>query len=257
MELKKHLGQNFLIDQNILRKEAKLLNPKGKIVLEIGAGDGRLSEKILELEPKRLFLIEKDERLVKTLNDKFCGCGEQVLVLQGDVLEIELPEADVVAGNIPYYITSSIIFRLAKQKFDRAVLIVQKEFAKRMVAKPGDKNYGRLSVTGQLAFDIWLAQIVPRHLFRPIPKVDSAMIVLKPTGKHLSQFEENVIRYLFTHKNKTVRNALLDSKMFEKEELGEDKLGKFGKRKVRTLTKEEVLEIAKMLSNHSENSSAS
>jgi 16S rRNA (adenine1518-N6/adenine1519-N6)-dimethyltransferase len=136
-------------------------------------------------------------------------------------------------------------------------LIVQKEFAKRMVAKPGDKNYGRLSVTGQLAFDIWFAQVVPRHLFRPVPKVDSAMIVLKPTGRRLSQFEENVIRSLFTHKNKTVRNALLDSKMFEKKELGEEKLGKFGKRKVRTLNKEEVLEIAALLGDHSENSSAS
>jgi len=239
------MGQNFLIDQNILRKEARLLDPKLKTVLEIGAGDGRLSEKILELDPKRIFLIEKDERMIKILNDKFCGCGKQVIVIGGDVLEMELPEADVVAGNIPYYITSSIIFRLATQKFERAVLIVQKEFAKRMVAKPGDKNYGRLSVTAQLAFDVEYVQLVPRHLFRPVPKVDSAMIVLKPTGKTLTQFEENIIRYLFTHKNKTVRNALLDSKMFEKDELGA--LGEFAKRKVRTLTKEEVLEMAKLL----------
>ena len=243
--MKKSLGQNFLIDQNILRKEAKLANPKGKTVLEIGAGDGRLSEKILELEPMRLFLIEKDGRMVKILNDRFCGCGEQVVVIGGDVLEMELPEADVVIGNIPYYITSPIIFRLATQKFERAVLIVQKEFAQKMAARSGDKNYGRLSVTAQLAFDVELVQLVPRHLFRPVPKVDSAMIVLKPTGRRLTQQQENIIRYLFTHKNKTVRNALLDSKVFEKEELAG--LGKFEKRKVRTLTKEETLEIAGLL----------
>jgi 16S rRNA (adenine1518-N6/adenine1519-N6)-dimethyltransferase len=244
---RKSLGQNFLTDQNILRKEARLLDPKGKAVLEIGPGDGRLSERILELMPKRLFLIEKDERMVKILNDKFCGCGEQVIVIAGDVLEAELPEADVVAGNIPYYITSPIIFRLARQKFERAVLIVQKEFAQRMAAKPGDRNYGRLSVTAQLAFDVELVQLVPRHLFRPAPKVDSALIILKPTGRMLTAEEENIIRYLFSHKNKTVRNALLDSKMFGKEEL--EALGKYEKRKVRTLTKEEVLEISRAMDN--------
>jgi 16S rRNA (adenine1518-N6/adenine1519-N6)-dimethyltransferase len=249
MELraKKSLGQNFLTDQNILRKEAALLDPAGRTVLEIGPGDGRLSERILELEPKRLFLVEKDGRMVRILNDKFCGCGEQVIVINADVLEAELPDAELIAGNIPYYITSQIIFRIAKMKFERAVLIVQKEFAQRMAATPKDKNYGRLSVTAQLAFHVELVQLVPRHLFRPTPKVDSAMIILKPTGRTLTQFEENVIRCLFTHKNKTVRNALLDSKMFEEEEVGEDKLGAFSKRRVRTLTKEEVLEVAKLL----------
>jgi ribosomal RNA small subunit methyltransferase A len=245
MKLKKSLGQNFLEDQNILRKEVKLLNPKGKLVLEIGAGDGRLSEIIEEHEPERLFLIEKDDQLVNVLHDKFCGCNERVIVIEGDVLELELPEVDLIAGNIPYYITSSIIFRLAKEKFKRAVLIVQKEFAQKMVAEVGKKNYGRLSVTAQIAFDVKLVQIVPRHVFRPMPKVDSALIMLRPTGKRLTHFEENVIRYLFSHKNKTVRNALLDSKMFEKQEL--EVLGKFAKRKVRTLEKDEVLEISKLL----------
>jgi ribosomal RNA small subunit methyltransferase A len=264
MKAKKSLGQNFLEDQNILRKEAKLLNPKHKTVLEIGAGDGRLSEKILEHEPERLFMVEKDSELAGILHDKFCGCsarpimrgeqlgnlfpecGEQTIVLEGDVLELDLPKVDLIAGNIPYYITSQIIFRIAKEKFKRAVLIVQKEFAQKMAAKPGEKNYGRLSVTAQIAFSVKLIQIVPRHLFKPMPKVDSAMILLRPTGKRLTQFEENIIRWLFSHKNKNVRNALLDSKMFDKGEL--ETLGKYAKRKVRTLVKEEVLEIAKLLS---------
>ncbi len=244
-KLKKSLGQNFLMDQNILRKEAKILDPRHKTVLEIGPGDGRLTEKILDLEPKRLFAIEKDPRMIEELSEKFKG--KNLTLIEADVLEFELPEVDLIIGNIPYYITSPIIFRIAKQKFERAILIVQKEFAKRMVAKPGDSNFGRLSITAQIAFDVEYVQLVPRHLFKPAPKVDSAMILLKPTGKALTEFEENVIRSLFTHKNKTVRNALLDSKMFEKEEVGEDKLGKFGKRKVRTLTKEEVLEIAELL----------
>jgi 16S rRNA (adenine1518-N6/adenine1519-N6)-dimethyltransferase len=187
--------------------------------------------------------------MVEELSEKFKG--RNLTLIEADALEFVWPEVDLIAGNIPYYITSPIIFKIAKQKFERAVLIVQKEFAKRMVAKPGskgDSNYGRLSVTAQLAFDVEYVQLVPRHLFKPAPKVDSAMILLKPTGKTLTQFEENVIRSLFTHKNKTVRNALLDSKMFGKDEVGEDNLGKFVKRKVRTLTKEEVLEIAGSLS---------
>jgi ribosomal RNA small subunit methyltransferase A len=262
MKPKKSLGQNFLMDENILRKEARLLNPieeskgfreicpKGKLkhktVLEIGAGDGRLSQIIHDLDPERLYLIEKDTELANILHDKFSACCEKTIVIAGDVLELDLPKVDLIAGNIPYYITSAIIFKLANEKFDRAVLIVQKEFAEKMVAKPGEKNYGRLSVTAQIAFSVKLIQIVPRHVFRPMPKVDSAMIVLKPTGKMLTQYEENVIRWLFSHKNKTVRNALLDSKMFEKEDL--KKLGKFAKKKVRTLKKEEVLEIAELIS---------
>ncbi len=245
MELraKKSLGQNFLMDQNILRKEAALLKPEGRTVLEIGPGDGRLTEKILELGPSRLFAIEKDPRMAELLSEKFKG--KNLTLIEADFLEFELPDVDLIAGNIPYYITSQIIFRIARVKFERAVLIVQKEFAQKMAATPKDKNYGRLSVTAQLAFEVELVQLVPRHLFRPAPKVDSAMIMLKPTGRTLTQFEENVIRCLFTHKNKTVRNALLDSKMFEKDELGA--LGKYEKRKVRTLGKEEVLGISGLL----------
>jgi len=245
MQKKKSLGQCFLEDKNILRLEAKLADVKDKKVLEIGAGDGRLTDVILEQDPLRIYAVEKDEKLLGLLDNKYCGCQERVIVLGGDVLEIELPDFDVVVGNIPYYISSDIIFRLKDFKFDNAVLMVQKEFAEKMVAKPRDKNYGRLSVTSQLYFDIKLERKVLRHLFRPVPKVDSAIILLKPTGRTLTQFEENVIRYLFQHKNKTVRNALLDSKMFDKEEL--EKLGDFLKRKVRTLSKEECLDIAKLL----------
>jgi 16S rRNA (adenine1518-N6/adenine1519-N6)-dimethyltransferase len=124
--------------------------------------------------------------------------------------------------------------------------MVQKEFAQKMVAKPGDKNYGRLSVTSQLAFDIKLERIVLRHLFHPVPEVDSAVIVLEPTAVRPTQFQENVIRWLFQHKNKTVRNALLDSKMFGRVDIEE--IGAVARRRARTLTKEECLEIARLLS---------
>lgn len=247
-ERKKSLGQCFLEDRNILVLEAKLANPEHKTVLEIGPGDGRLTDAILARKPKKLIAVEKDARFAAMLNGKYPrkadGSGV-VDVIEADFLSFDPPQFDIAVGNIPYYISSDIVFRLATMHFERAVLMVQKEFAMKMAAKPGDGNYGRLSVTSQIAFDIQVERTVLRHLFRPVPEVDSAIIVLKPTGTNLSQFEQNIIRYLFQHKNKTVRNALLDSKMFEASEL--EPLGEFLKLRARLLSKEQCLEIARLL----------
>ncbi len=248
MQRKKSLGQSFLEDRNILALEARLAEPEGKAVLEIGPGDGRLTDAVLALRPKKLIAVEKDARFAELLRTKYSG-RKDVEIIEGDFLEFEFPSGgvDVVVGNIPYYISSGIVFRLAGMKFGHAVLMVQKEFAQKMAARPGDRNYGRLSVTAQLSFNVSLERIVLRHLFRPVPKVDSAIIVLRPTGLRLSARQANVIRWLFQHKNKTVRNALLDSKMFGKEELAA--LGDYAKRRAKTLSKEECLAIAALLEN--------
>jgi 16S rRNA (adenine1518-N6/adenine1519-N6)-dimethyltransferase len=246
MERKKSLGQCFLEDRNILALEARLANPEHKTVLEIGPGDGRLTDAILALRPLKVIAVEKDARFAEALRRKYSGAGA-VEIIEADFLEFEPPAFDIAIGNIPYYISSDIVFRLAGMKFERAVLMVQKEFAQKMAAKPGDRNYGRLSVTSQLAFDIKYERTVLRHLFRPMPEVDSAIIVLRPTGLRLSQQQENIIRWLFQHKNKTVRNALLDSKMFSAPELA--CIGPMLKRRARTLSKEECLDIAARLIN--------
>ncbi|MBD3210189.1 ribosomal RNA small subunit methyltransferase A [Candidatus Micrarchaeota archaeon] len=240
---RKSLGQCFLEDRNILRLEARLADVQGKKVLEIGAGDGRLTEVLLEQKPEKIFAVERDPRYADILRQKFRDMP--VEVMEEDFLNLELPEFGVVVGNIPYYISSDIIFSLTNYDFERAVLMVQKEFAEKMVAKPGDRGYGRLSVTSQFYYDVELERRVLRHLFRPIPKVDSAIVVLSPTGRRLSQFQENVIRYLFQHKNKTVRNALLASKVFVGEEL--EKLGDYAGQRPRKLSKEQVLEIVDIL----------
>lgn len=243
MRRRKSLGQCFLEDRNILRLEAELADVQGMDVLEIGAGDGRLTEVLLANAPKSIMVVEKDPRFAQMLRERFAG--RPVEVHEGDFLKMRMPEADVIAGNIPYYISSDIIFSITHHGFRRAVLMVQKEFAKRMVAKPGDSNYGRLSVTSQIYYEVTLERTVLRHLFRPVPKVDSAIVVLRPTGAALTQSEENIIRYLFQHKNKSVRNALLDSKMFSKDEL--EALGGYEGKKVRTLSKDDVLAIARLL----------
>jgi 16S rRNA (adenine1518-N6/adenine1519-N6)-dimethyltransferase len=245
---KKSLGQCFLEDRNILALEARLAAPQGKTVLEIGPGDGRLTDAVLAQKPAKLIAIEKDSRFASLLREKYPARADGtrlVEIIEADFLETEPPPFDIAVGNIPYYISSDIVFHLAGMKFERAILMVQKEFALKMAAKPGDRNYGRLSVTSQIAFDIRFERVVLRHLFRPAPEVDSAIVMLKPTGLRLDAFQENIIRWLFQHKNKTVRNALLDSKMFEDAVLGP--LGPLLKRRARTLPKEDVLEIARLL----------
>ncbi|MFN7991342.1 MAG: 16S rRNA (adenine(1518)-N(6)/adenine(1519)-N(6))-dimethyltransferase RsmA [Candidatus Micrarchaeia archaeon] len=243
---KKSLGQCFLEDRNTLALEARLARCDGKVVLEIGAGDGRLTAAVLAERPKRLIAVEKDGGFAAVLRERFSGRGD-VEIIEADFLQTEPQKVDIVIGNIPYYISSDIVFRLRDYGFSRAVLMVQKEFAQKMAASPGDGNFGRLSVTSQIAFRISYERTVLRHLFRPVPKVDSAIITLEPTGKRLTPFEENIIRWIFQHKNQTVRNSLLHSKMFTDADIG--RLGDLQKRRGRTLAKDECLEIARLLEN--------
>ncbi len=240
MQLKKSLGQNFLRDKNILEKEARLLGVAGKTALEIGPGDGRLTEQLLLAGAKEVIAVEKDARMVEMLKNRFAG--KPVEVVYGDFLEINPKEykIDKIAGNIPYYISSPIIFKLKEFDFEDAIIMVQDEFAKKMVCKPGDANYGRLSVTSNLFYEVKYIQKVPAHLFDPPPKVNSAIIVLRKRGLSVSIGAENVIRALFQHKNKTVRNALLDAGYLESKVKA---LGALLKLRPRELTEEKILEI--------------
>lgn len=235
MQRKKFLGQCFLESNTILEKEAKLAEVTGKNVLEIGPGDGRLTKFLLKYNPSKLTVIEKDPRFQKKLSKL------PIEVIIGDFLTEKLPVVDIVVGNIPYYISSDIIFKIRDNGYPFALLMVQKEFAKKMIAKPGESNYGRLSVTSQICFKIEYVMTVASTFFKPEPKVDSAIIILTPTGKKLSIEEENTIRYLFSHKNKTVKNALRDSKIQSFD------VGEFAERRVSSLTLEEILQIASII----------
>lgn len=240
MFLKKSLGQNFLNDKNILAKEASLLNPKNKIVLEIGAGDGRLTEQIFLLNPKKLFAVEKDARMTEFLKKKFT----KIQILHCDFLKIKPFKIDKIIGNIPYYISSSIIFKLKEFEFEDALLMVQDEFAKKMVANANESNYGRLSVTSQLFYEVKYIQKIPASLFIPKPKVNSAIIMLKKKNLNITPQIEDIIRALFQHKNKTIRNALLDAG-FEKKDL--EKLGTLQNLRPRTLSPNKILEICQLI----------
>ncbi len=244
---KKRLGQNFLHDASVLAREAEYAGVSGCSVLEIGAGDGRLTEKLLEAGAKEITAVEKDGGLAGILAEKFANDG-RVKIENSDFLKMPVAGFDVVIGNIPYYISSPIIFRLADFRFKRAVLCVQKEFAQRMLAKPGTHNYGRMSVMAQLHFNVELLETVPASSFSPKPKVDSALIRLEKTGRACTKSEAEFINSVFQHRKKTLGNALFDSRShfgWEKEKTRKlvEKV-KYREKRVFMMALDELLESA-------------
>ena len=233
MKLNKALGQHFLNSQGILEFEATLVNPKGKTVLEIGPGDGRLTEKLLEKGPKSLTVVEKDSRWAEHLRTNF---KDKITVIEGDFLEQPPFSVEVIVGNLPYYICSPIIFSLSKIDFKYAVLMVQLEFAKRMVANPKTSEYGRLSVTSQLLFEVKLIKKVKKGSFTPAPKVDSAIILLKRKDFQMDKNLEEFIRIIFQHKNQMIKNALHHG--------GIDTQTDLPKNRARELSKEEIVTLS-------------
>lgn len=249
-KMEKKLGQHFVIDDSILQFEAESAEVLGKKVLEIGAGDGRLTSKLLSCGAAHITAVELDRKLATLLRKKF---HHRVTVIEKDFLSYEPSSFNCIVGNIPYYITSKILFKIAKMSFDSALLCVQKEVAERLTAMPGENNYGRLTVSCRLIFDINLLAMIDRSAFYPVPKVDSALIKLEKTGFVINDKIEKNIGALFSHRKKSVANSIFDSrqaifgtndKKFAKEAC---KKVKYSTRKVLTLSPFEALEVAKQL----------
>jgi len=215
----KRLGQNFLIDPNIVRKIVALagLNT-GDHVLEIGPGRGILTEALCRAAG-RVTAIEVDPRLHAYLETRQSKLPNVELVCEDAlVYPIEsLPIGTVVVANLPYYISTPLLFRLLDQRglFPRMVLMLQDEVADRLVAKPGGSDYGVLSVMAQYAAEITKSFRVSAQCFRPRPEVGSAVVVLRTHKRtRLSQQEEFAFRALvkaaFAHRRKTLINSLRD-----------------------------------------------
>ncbi|WP_420440721.1 16S rRNA (adenine(1518)-N(6)/adenine(1519)-N(6))-dimethyltransferase RsmA [Candidatus Palauibacter sp.] len=184
---KRALGQNFLVDPNIQRKIVRELDPQAAdVVLEVGPGHGELSQYLVGC-CRRLILIEKDRDLAAGLRDRW-GDRPDVDVVEGDALRLEFSEfvrqatAVRVVSNVPYNITSPLVFAFLRldPAATRIVLTVQSEVAERIVAPPGIKAYGALSVGVQAIAGASLAFRVGRQAFRPVPAVDSAVVRLEP-----------------------------------------------------------------------------
>lgn len=181
---RKRLGQHFLVDRTVLERIADTLAPTASdVVVEIGPGRGALTD-LLSQRARRVIAIELDRDLVPYLRDRYREAGN-VDVIERDVLEVNLGEVGgsefLLAGNVPYYITTPILFHaLEPPRPARAVYLVQREVAERIAAPPGSRTYGALSVNVQAVARAELVARVPAGAFRPRPAVDSAIVRLTP-----------------------------------------------------------------------------
>jgi 16S rRNA (adenine1518-N6/adenine1519-N6)-dimethyltransferase len=215
----KRLGQNFLIDPNIVRKIVALAELSlSDHVLEIGPGRGILTEALCHAAG-RVTAVEVDPRLHAYLETRQAKLPNVELVCEDAlVYPLEsLPPGSIVVANLPYYISTPLLFRLLDQRcrFPRLVLMLQAEVADRLVAKPGGSDYGVLSVMAQYAADITKSFRVSAQCFRPRPEVASAVVLLRTNAEtRLSQQEEVAFRALvkaaFAHRRKTLVNSLRD-----------------------------------------------
>ena len=216
MKPKKHLGQNFLYDPSILRKIVQAAEISSEdTVVEIGPGHGSLTALLAE-KAKKVIAIELDRELYEKLRKDTIEY-ENIELVSGNALRYPyegLPEFKVVA-NIPYYITTPIIFRLIESRGNliSMTLTVQREVAKRIAAQPGTKDYGVLSIMIQYYAIPELKFIIPKGAFRPVPKVDSAVIHMKirkspPVSVKDEKFFFRVVKTAFTQRRKTLANSL-------------------------------------------------
>jgi len=208
---KKRLGQNFMIDEGLLRLMISHASVnKNDVVLEIGAGLGFLT-RLLSQKCKQVIAVEVDPRLMRILRTELQDL-ENVKLVERDVLKVSIPSFNKVVSNPPFYISSPILFWLLEKNFDRAILTFQKEFAERLVASVGSREYGRLTVTTYYRADVELLDYVSKDMYYPPPDVNSYIVRLKPrlppfAVKDKQAFFE-LVQTLFTQRNKKVRNAI-------------------------------------------------
>lgn len=215
----KKLGQNFLIDESVVRRivEAAELTPEDT-VLEVGPGIGTLTQGLAE-SGASVVAVELDKRLLPVLDVTLEGY-DNVRIVNGDILQVDIMEQVQKPGfkccaNLPYYITTPIIFAILEKRLpmERLVVMVQKEVAERMAAKPGSKDYGALSVAIQYFTEPEIAFIVPPSSFIPAPSVDSAVIVCKRRSTPpVEVCDENlffrVVKAAFSLRRKMLSNSL-------------------------------------------------
>lgn len=213
MSLPARLGQHFLISDEFLTKLATAsCGEHTPRVIEIGPGRGGLTRYLLR-RTDELHAIELDESLFRYLQRNFPG-ESRLHVHHGDVLQTDLAQwgPGVIAGNLPYYITSPIIekFLDLDDRFETAVLLMQWEVAQRLLAKPGTRDYAYLTVAAQLVCDVELVCKVPASAFAPPPKVESGAVRLrrKTIVQHDRKTLLTFVGRCFTHKRKTLRNNL-------------------------------------------------
>ena len=221
IKAKKSLGQNFLIDQNIIDKIINIIDIRDKNILEIGPGTGNLTEKILKKKPKNFLVVEKDYNLVKLLKEKF---NKKIEILNNDILKVEenslSKEILTVYGNLPYNISTEILIKwilnMKDEKiwFDYLVLMFQKEVADRIISDFNTKNYGRLTILANWRLKIKKICDIHPSCFNPRPKVESTLLLFEPKINFVKFVNpknlEKITRVFFMHRRKMIKKPFLN-----------------------------------------------
>ena len=218
---KKSLGQNFLIDKNIIKKIINSTKIKNKNIIEIGPGKGALTDEILKKGPKSLKLIEKDNQLCEYLNNKYLN-NKNIKIFNRDILNFDLnpisEKNSVIFGNLPYNISSQILVKIIKFKnlastFTNIIFMFQKELGEKIACKFPSLNYGRLSILANYKLEIINKFFISANCFFPKPKVSSMIIHFKP--KSNSQYKidnlenlEKITNIFFSSKRKMINKGL-------------------------------------------------
>lgn len=209
--LKKRLGQNFVVDDSLLNSMVSYADLTQKdTVLEVGAGLGFLT-RLLSSRCKQVIAVEVDPKLATVLREQLSDLGN-VELIEGDVLDAKVPRFDKVVSTPPYSISSPLLFWLLERPFQLAVLAFQEEFATRLTAPVGSKDYSRLTVAAYYRADVELLGHVSKTSFYPPPDVDSIIVRIKPKSKPFTVTDEHVffdlVQTTFTQRNKKFRNAV-------------------------------------------------
>uniref|UniRef100_A0A7C5Z214 Ribosomal RNA small subunit methyltransferase A n=1 Tax=Caldicellulosiruptor owensensis TaxID=55205 RepID=A0A7C5Z214_9FIRM len=223
----KKLGQNFLVDENVVRKIILFSQTEGKEVIEIGAGPGTLTVYLAKTAQK-VFAVEIDKKILNVLKE-VCQNLSNVQIVNSDFLELNVKNLTnsnkiYIVGNLPYYITSQILFKLFEERecIEKFTIMVQKEVAQRLLAKPGTKEYGNLTVAMNFYCEIEDYFYVSKNVFYPKPEVDSAVLRARfkdnlPEIEHRDFFK--IVHACFSTRRKTILNALSNQFDIEKERL--------------------------------------
>ena len=217
---KKSLGQNFLIDKNIINKILKLSKIQNRNIVEIGPGNGALTDFILQKKPKSVIIIEKDYKLSKILKEKYIKY-KNIKIFNDDILKFNLEKVikknSIIFGNLPYNISSQILIKLIKfnkwpPKFSDLIFMFQKELGDRIMGSFKSNSYGRLSIITNLRLKIINKFLISPNCFKPKPKVNSVVIHFRPKQmlfniNSLSNLEW-VTNLLFSKKRKMINKSL-------------------------------------------------
>ena len=216
IKAKKSLGQNFLVDENVINKITNFLDIENKEILEVGPGTGNLTTALLKKKPNKFYVIEKDNELVTFLNKKF---NNQLVIINDDILDINenllSKEKLIVFGNLPYNISTEIlckwILNLNDKKiwFSNLILMFQKEVADRIISEYNSSKYGRLSILANWKLNIEKIVDIKPISFSPKPKVDSSLLYFSPK-KNFIKFRnpynlEKITRIFFNHRRKMIK----------------------------------------------------